>query len=136
MRMKSSEGVETTQTSPLSLEDWRGLSLLSSLLYDMKHTHTYQNEDLSQRGWERDASHNSPIVLFIAKIKRLECLYGLKGKLHLIKGSLVWLPLRRIRHHRTDHLSLHIHVTSVMIPRAPPAVAPLPVLRQNWETLA
>jgi hypothetical protein len=69
MQIKGLHGVQTTQTSSHSLEDWGDLSLLSSLLQDMKHTHTKQNEDLKQRGWERDASHNSPIVLFIVKTK-------------------------------------------------------------------
>jgi hypothetical protein len=68
--------------------------------------------------------------------KRLECPYGPKGKLHLMKSSLVRLPLRRIRRHRTDRLLLYFHMTSTMMPRAPPAVAPLPVLRQNWKTLS
>jgi hypothetical protein len=40
MQIKSLQGVEITQTSFQSLEDWGDLSLLSSLLYDMKHTHT------------------------------------------------------------------------------------------------
>jgi hypothetical protein len=40
MQIKSLQGVETTQTFSLSLEDWGDLSLLSSLLYDMKHTQT------------------------------------------------------------------------------------------------
>jgi hypothetical protein len=31
---------------------------------------------------------------------------------------------------------LHFHATSTMMPLAPPAVAPPPGLRQNWETLA
>jgi hypothetical protein len=35
MRIKSLQGVETTQTSFHSLEDWGDLSLLSSLLYDI-----------------------------------------------------------------------------------------------------
>jgi hypothetical protein len=30
----------------------------------------------------------------------------------------------------------HLHATSTMMPCAPPDVAPLPVLRQNWEALA
>jgi hypothetical protein len=136
MRIKSLQGVKTTQAPSLSLEDWADLSLLSSLLYDMKHTHTYQNEDLSQMGWESDASHSSPIVLFIAKTKILECPCGLKGKLHLMKGSLVRLPLRCIRCHRTDCLLLVFHASSAMMPRSPSAVAPSPVLRQNWKTLA
>jgi hypothetical protein len=53
-----------------------------------------------------------------------------------MNGSLVRLPLRRTQRHRTDHLSLHFHVTSMTMPRAPSVVAPSPVLRQNWETLA
>jgi hypothetical protein len=88
------------------------------------------------RGWERDASHNSPMILFIATTNRLECSSGLKGKLDLMKGSFVRLPLCRTWHHRTDHLLLHFHATSTMMPRAPPTVAPSLVLRQNWETLA
>jgi hypothetical protein len=63
-------------------------SLLSSLRHEA-HPHLAKNENLKQRGSERDASHNSPMVLFIVKTKRLECPYGLKGKLHLMNGSLV-----------------------------------------------
>jgi hypothetical protein len=74
------------------------------------------------------------MVLFIATTKRLECPYGPKKQLQLIKGSLVWLPLRRTRRHRTIRLLHHFHATSVMMPCAPPVIAP-PVLRQNWETL-
>jgi hypothetical protein len=54
MRIKSLQGVETTQTSSHSLEDWGDLSLLSSLLYDMKHTHTWQKLKPKVKGWERD----------------------------------------------------------------------------------
>jgi hypothetical protein len=57
-------------------------------------------------------------------------------KLQLKTDILVRLPLRRTRRHRTDHLLLHFHATSMMMPRAPPAVAPSPVLSQNRETLA
>jgi hypothetical protein len=53
-----------------------------------------------------------------------------------MNGSLIWLSLRCTRHHRIGHLSLHFHTTSKMMPHAPPIVAPLLVLRQNWETLA
>jgi hypothetical protein len=38
--IKSLQGVETSQTSSHSLEDWGDLSLLSSLLEDIKHTLT------------------------------------------------------------------------------------------------
>jgi hypothetical protein len=94
-----------------------------------------KRDESTQKDSYIDASHNSPMVLYIAKTKRLKCPCGLKGKLHLIKGSLVWLPLCHTRHHQTDHLSLHFRVTSMMMPRAPPVVATSPILRQNWETL-
>jgi hypothetical protein len=36
----------------------------------MKHTpNLAKNEDLMPWGWERDASHNNPVVLFIEKLK-------------------------------------------------------------------
>jgi hypothetical protein len=57
----------------------------------MKYTHTYQNEELKQRGWDMDASHNSHMILFIAKNKRVECPYELKEKLQLMNGSLIRL---------------------------------------------
>jgi hypothetical protein len=85
------------------------------------------------KGWERDASHNSPMVLFIPKAKRLECTYGLKGKLQQIKGSLVRLPLRHTRCHWTDHLLPHFNVTSAMMPPTPPVITPPPVLREKLE---
>jgi hypothetical protein len=44
MQIKSLHGVETTQTSSLSLKDWGDLSLLSSLLYDHEaHPHLLKN---------------------------------------------------------------------------------------------
>jgi hypothetical protein len=55
-------------------------SLLSSLRYEA-HTTPSKNEDLKPRGWEKNSSHNSPMVLFIVKTKRLECPYRLKRKL-------------------------------------------------------
>jgi hypothetical protein len=42
----------------------------------------------------------------------------------------------RTRRNRTNHLLLHIHAPSAMMPRAPHVVASSPVLRQNWKTLA
>jgi hypothetical protein len=77
-----------------------------------------------------------PYGSIYSKNKRLECPCGLKRKLHLIKSSLIRLPLRRTRCHRTDCLLLHFHTASAMMPCAPHAIAPSPVLRQNWETLA
>jgi hypothetical protein len=52
-----------------------------------------------------------------------------------MRGSLVRLPLHRTWRHRTGRLLLHFHVTSTVMPHAPPVVAPLLFLRQNWETL-
>jgi hypothetical protein len=69
MWIKSLQGIETTQISSRSLEDWGELSLLSSLLYDMKYIHTLAKWKPKAKGWERDASYNSPMVLFIAKTK-------------------------------------------------------------------
>jgi hypothetical protein len=53
-----------------------------------------------------------------------------------MKGSLVGLPLHYTLQHRTDHLLLHFHAIFTMMLCASPSVVPLPVLRQNWETLA
>jgi hypothetical protein len=53
-----------------------------------------------------------------------------------MKDSFVRLPLRRTWRHWTYSLLLHFHMTSMMMPRAPPTVAPSPILSQNWETLA
>jgi hypothetical protein len=53
-----------------------------------------------------------------------------------MKGSLIRLPLRRTRRHRTDRRLLHFHATSTMMPRAPPSVTSSPILRHNWKTLA
>jgi hypothetical protein len=53
-----------------------------------------------------------------------------------MKGNLVWLPLRCTRRHQANHFLLHVHVTSAMMPRAPPVIAPSLVLRQNWKALA
>jgi hypothetical protein len=75
------------------------------------------------------------MILFICENKRLECSCGLKWKLLLLKGSLVRLQLSRTQRHRTNRLSLLFHTTSAMMPHAPSAIAPLPVLRQNWKTL-
>jgi hypothetical protein len=113
----------------------RSLTSLLSSLRDEAHPHLAKWSPKT-KGWERDASHNSPMVLFIAKTKILECPYGLKWKLQLMKGSLVRIPLRRTRRHQTDRLLLHFHMISTMMPRAPHVVAPSLVLRQNLETLA
>jgi hypothetical protein len=51
------------------LKDWGDISLLSSLLYNMRHTHTLAKLNPKAREWERDASHNNLIGLFITKTK-------------------------------------------------------------------
>jgi hypothetical protein len=105
-------------------------SLISSLRHEA-HPHLSKNENLKQRGWERDTSHNSTMGLFMVKTKRLQCPYGLNRKLQLMKDSLVRRPLCRTQCHQTDYLLFHFHATSMMMPPAPPTVAPSPVLRQN-----
>jgi hypothetical protein len=120
---------------PLFRRLGRSLTSLLSSLWHEAHPHLPKWRP-KWKGVGEGYSHNSHMVLFIAKTKWLECSCGLKGKLHLMKGSLVWLPLRRTRLHRTDHLSLHFHMTSTMMPCTPPVIAPSLVFRQNWETLA
>jgi hypothetical protein len=98
-----------------------------------------KNGNLKQRVWERDAlpqQRYGSIWGEDQKTRILECPYGPKWKLQLIKGCLVWLPLCRTRHHRIDRLSLHFRATSTMMPHVPSTVAPSLVFRQNWETLA
>jgi hypothetical protein len=87
-------------------------------------------------GWLNACLSTNPWGSIYSENKRLEYPFGLEGKLHLMNDSLVWLPLRHIRHNRTNHLLLHFHMTSTMMPHAPPAITPPPVLRQNWEILA
>jgi hypothetical protein len=70
---------------PLFGRSGRSLTSLLPYLRHEAYTTPSKNEDLQPRGWERDTSHNSPMVLFIVKAKRLECPYGLKGKLQIMK---------------------------------------------------
>jgi hypothetical protein len=44
--------------------------------------------------------------------------------------------VRRSPSHRPVRPQLASDATFVMVPRAPPVVAPLPVFRLDWETLA
>jgi hypothetical protein len=138
MWIKSLQDVKTIQISSHSLEDWGDLSLLSSLLYDMKHTHTWQKWKPKVKwvgeGSRLVRSHNIPMVLFIYENKRLECPCGLKWKLLLMKASLIQLQLRHTWRHWTDRLSLLFHVTFVMMPRAPSTAAPPSVLRQTGKS--
>jgi hypothetical protein len=53
-------------------------------------------------GWLNACFSTNPWGPIYRESKRLECPYGLKGNLHLMKGSLVWLPLHRTRRHRTN----------------------------------
>jgi hypothetical protein len=132
MQIKILHGVETATTSSHYLKDWRNLSLslLSSLT--PRSTPTPLKKPLrlgGGRGMVECFLSTNPWGPIYSKNKRLECRCGVKGKLHLMNGSLVRVPLRSTRRHRTDRLLLHFHVTSTMIPRAPPAVAPPPVSR-------
>jgi hypothetical protein len=52
--------METIQTSSHSLKDLGDLSLLSSLLYDMKHTHTWQKLKPKVKGVE-EGSRLTPL---------------------------------------------------------------------------
>jgi hypothetical protein len=104
---------------------------LTSLISSLRHeAHPHLGKWRSKaKGVEERSLPQQPYGFIYSKNKRLECPCGLKGKLHLLKGSSVWLPLCCTRRHWTDHLLLHFHATSMMIPRAPPTVSPLPVLR-------
>jgi hypothetical protein len=102
-------------------------SLVSSLRYEA-HSHLAKWRP-KQKGVTEGSLPQRTNDSIYSKNKGLECPCGLKGKLHLMKGSLVWLPLCRTWRHQTDRLSLHFYVTSAMMPRAPPVVAPSPVLR-------
>jgi hypothetical protein len=121
-------------TTSLSLEDWMdlSLSLLSCLMpWSTLTPHKNQLWLGMGEGWLNVCLSTNPWGPIYSENKILECPCGLKGKLHLKKGSLIRLPIQRTRRHRTDRLLLHFHVTSAMMPCATPAVAPLPVLRQN-----
>jgi hypothetical protein len=111
---------------------------LSTLLLHLNHTTQPKwlnlNQGVEER-WLKCLPLHQPLGSTYIENKRLECPYGLKGKWHLMKGNLVWLPLHRTWRHRIGRLLRHFHVTSAMMPRAPPAIDPSLVLRQNWETL-
>jgi hypothetical protein len=66
--------------------------------------------------WLNACFSTNPWGPIYSENKRLECPYGLKGKLHLMKGSLVRLPLRCTRRHWIDSLLLHFHVHSFPAP--------------------
>jgi hypothetical protein len=102
-------------------------SLLSSVRHEA-HLHLAKWRTKS-KGVGEGCLPQQPYGSIYSEIKRLECPYGQKGKLHLMKGSLVHLPLRRTRHHRTNRILFHFHATSTMMPRAPPTIAHSTVLR-------
>jgi hypothetical protein len=107
-------------------------SLLSSPRHDA-HPHLAKQR-LKSKGGGRGIPPTTTLWLYLWQKQKTRMLLWAKEKLHLMKGRLIWLPLCRTRWHQTNRLMLHFHVTSMMMPRAPPAVAPSPVLRQNWET--
>jgi hypothetical protein len=104
-------------------------SLLSSLRHEV-HQHLPKWRPKA-KGVEEGCLPQQPYGSIYSVNKRLECPCGLKGKLHLMKGSLVRHLLRCTRRHRTNRLSLHFHAISMMMPCVPPTVAPSLVLRQN-----
>jgi hypothetical protein len=119
---------------PLFGELEESLTFSSLLSYTTRHTHTSQKATITRgvgEGWLNAYLSTNPWGPIYSENKRLECPCELKEKLHLLRGNLVRLPLRHTRHHRTAHLLLHFHVTSMMMPSAPPTVTPSPVLRQN-----
>jgi hypothetical protein len=73
-------------------------------------------------------------VLFIGRNKRLKDYYALgpKTKKRQSKGRRV----QRSPSHRPVRLQLVLDRNSTMVPRAPPAVVPPPVLRPDWEAIA
>jgi hypothetical protein len=112
---------------------WISHFLSSPLLHHEAHPHISKNNYSwgVGEGWLNAYLSTNPWGTIYSENKKLEYPCGLKGKLHLLKGSLVQLPLCRTWRHRIDCLFLHFHVTSTMMPRAPTVVAPPPVLRQN-----
>jgi hypothetical protein len=110
------------------------ISLLSSLRHEA-HPHLAKCRPKA-KGVGKGCLPQQPYGSIYSENKRLECPYGLKGKLHLIKGSLVWLPLRRTWCYRSYHFLLHFHATSTTMPHTPPTITPSLVLSQKSETLA
>jgi hypothetical protein len=72
-----------------------------------------------------------PIYRHKKKIKWLQCPNGLIEWKQQSKGSRLWWTLS----HWPVRLQLDSNATSMMVPHAPPTVAPMPVLRQDWETV-
>jgi hypothetical protein len=96
---------------------------LFTFLLHLKHTTPLKRLNLNQgveEGWLKCLHLHQPLGSIYSENKILECPCGLKGKLHLMRGNLVRLPLRRTRRHRTNCLLLYFQATSVMMPRAPP----------------
>jgi hypothetical protein len=81
--------------------------------------------------WQGAPFLYGPIYRPKQKTKWLKCPWGLIEWKWQSKGSRV----RRSPSHRPVHLLLDSDATSAMVPRAPPAVTPPPVLRPDWETL-
>jgi hypothetical protein len=111
---------------------------LSTLLLYLKHTTPPKKLNLNQgvvERWLKCLPLHQPLGSIYSENKRLECPCELKGKLYLMKDNLVRLSLCCTRCHLTDCFLLYFYTTSVMMSCSSPAVAPLPVLRQNWETL-
>jgi hypothetical protein len=73
-------------------------------------------------------------VLFIGPSKRLKTTMPLGP--NTLQTAFWGRRVRRSPSHRSIHLELPLDTISAMMPRAPPIVTPLPVLRPDWKTLA
>jgi hypothetical protein len=65
---------------------------LSTLLLHLKHTTPPKSLNLNQgveEGWPKCLPLHLPLGSIYSENKRLECLCGLKGKLHVMKGNLI-----------------------------------------------
>jgi hypothetical protein len=100
-------------------------------------TYTWHTSILKTSKWKMGSGKLPPPsrVPFIGPSKMLKRRlrpWGLIEEKRQSKGSRV----RRSPSHRPVQLQLASDATSAMVPRAPPVVAPPPVFRPDWETLA
>ncbi len=104
---------------------------LTSLIFSLRHdAHPHLAKWIPKAmGVGEGCLPQQPYGSIYSKNQKTRMPLWAKRKIHLMKGSLVQCLLRYTRCHRTDHLLLHFYVTFAMMPRAPPAVPPSPVLR-------
>jgi hypothetical protein len=119
--------LKSKQSSHLTHRGHHPPSLIWLLERKWNSWHTNPNLRNAYESWRSGNEPQPDWVLFIGPSKRLKCTYGLILWKQQSWGRTVWCSSL----HRPVHLWLHLHVTSVMMPRAPPVVAPPPVLRQT-----